>query len=131
VFPSPMDVAGKVRIAAIRTTQSTHFETAGASTISRDVHLLFLSEFGPAIRERLKQGPLSLDEALNNGWCQLEGQPALSELLGTYVAPWCLGTDVPVEIRVPKEVIGRTYSAVGEVILSNLELALRDKEGGP
>ena len=130
LFPSPMDVAGKVRVTAPRTVEPGSFETAGAAAITRDVPLLFLTEHGHAIRERLHRGPLPLAEALNNGWCLLDGEPVLSELIGVYVAPWSLDTEVPLEIRVPSALAGHAHPAIGDVVLSNLELALQREEAG-
>lgn len=128
MFPSLMDVMGKVRVIVPRASQVTQFETAGASTMKNDVRLMFLAEFGPAIRARLAQGPLLLTEAMDNGWCQLEGHPVLSELLGIYASPWSLGTELPIQIRIPTQLTGQANPTIGEVILSNLELALCDKE---
>jgi hypothetical protein len=125
MFPSPMDVAGKVRVSAPRTVEPGSFETSGATAIARDVQLLFLTEHGPAIRKRLRQGPLPLVEALTNGWCQLEGEPALSELIGVYVAPWSLDSQATLEIRVPAELAAHAHPVLGDVILTNLELALQ------
>lgn len=129
VYPSPLDVAGKVRINLPKTQQVGRYETAGASTIAHDAQLLFISKFGPAIRQRLSAGPLPLSEALANGWCEIEGQPAWSELLGVYVSPWSLGIDQPIRIRIPADLVARSQRAVGDVVVSDLELALQGEKG--
>jgi hypothetical protein len=130
VFPSPLDVAGKVRIPLTREIPPGSFNTDGAITVTRNLQLIFLDEHGAAMRERLHQGPLPLSDALARGWCRVEGQPALGELLGIYAAPWLLGPELPVEIRVPDELSGQTHALLGDLILSDLELALV-QEGGP
>jgi len=91
MFPSPMDTAGKIRVAPENKELTSRFDTIADVTEAPDVRLLFLSQYGEAIKVRLGTGPLPLSEALEQGWCVLEGQPALSELLGVYVAPWTLG----------------------------------------
>lgn len=130
-FPSPMDAAGKVRVPNSKTDLSPRFETDGAVAAIPDVRLHFLNQFSDAIRHRLSQGPLPMSEALENGWCVLDGKPALGELLGVYLTPWSLGEAAPIEIRVPRDMIGRTDVIVGEVIFSNLELVLHAGSANP
>ena len=130
-YPSAVDAIGKVRIEVPRSVQSGSFSTDGAETIGRDNRLEFLAEFGPVIRNRLLQNPLPLSEALDNGWCRVDGGPALIELMGVYVAPWVLGEDLRIEIRVPADMVAHPGIGMGEIFLSNLELAIHDAEASP
>lgn len=127
LFPSPVDVAGRVRVAPDKTDTASRFDTVVGITEAPDVRLHFLSQYGDAIRTRLASGPLPLSEALANGWCVLDGRPALSELLGVYVAPWSLGDEAPIEIRVPRGMAGRRDELLGELIYSDLELAKQER----
>ena len=88
-----------------------------------DTRLRFLGEYGDVIRARLASGPLPLSEALERGWCVLDGTLELAELLGVYVAPWALTEGEPIELRIPREVATRSDGVVGELIYSDLELA--------
>lgn len=45
----------------------------------------FLEAHGPALRERLSEAPLSLPEALSEGWHRFEGDDCLAQLLNTFV----------------------------------------------
>lgn len=130
-YPSPVDAIGKVRIEVPRNVQSGSFNTDGAETISRDNRLEFLAEFGAAMRDRLLQSPLPLSEALDNGWCRVDGSATLIELMGVYVAPWALGEDLQIEIRVPADMIAHPGIGLGEIFLSNLELAIQDAGAVP
>lgn len=123
IFPSPADVRGKVRISLTKAEIAPRFEIAVGGPEAIDTRLRFLGEYGDVIRTRLASGPLPLSEALERGWCVLDGTLELAELLGVYVAPWELSGDEPVELRIPREVTTRSDGVVGELIYSDLELA--------
>lgn len=122
IFPSPADVRGRVRISLTREEMAPRFETDLGATDVVDTRLRFLGEYGDVIRSRLASGPLPLSEALERGWCVLDGRLELAELLGVYVAPWALSEDEPIELRIPHEVVTRSDGLVGELIYSDLEL---------
>ena len=123
IFPSPADVRGKVRISLTKAEIAQRFEIAVEGPEAIDTRLRFLGEYGDVIRTRLASGPLPLSEALERGWCVLDGTLELAELLGVYIAPWALSEDEPVELRIPREVTTRSDGVVGELIYSDLELA--------
>lgn len=123
VFPSPIDVRGKVRVSLAKEEIAPRFDTAVDGAEAVDTRLRFLGEYAEVIRSRLASGPLPLSEALEKGWCVLDGKLELAELLGVYVAPWALGDNAPIEIRVPRAVATRTDGVIGELIYSDLELA--------
>lgn len=123
IFPSPVDVRGKVRISLTKAEIAQRFEIAVGGPEAIDTRLRFLGEYGEVIRTRLACGPLPLSEAFERGWCVLDGTLELAELLGVYVAPWELSEDEPVELRIPRAVITRSDGVVGELIYSDLELA--------
>ena len=127
-YPSPMDAAGRVRAIPTKTVQAVQFDIDGASSISRDMRLIFLEAHRLEIATRLRLGPLSLTEAINRGWCYVEGQLAWNELLGIFVAPWFLGTDISIEIRVPNELKGISHPDIGASSMVNLELVLLNQE---
>lgn len=131
LFPSPMDVLGKVRIPAVRAVQTNQFDTAGAASLKNNIRAVFLEEFGPEIRARLLQGPLSLAESIEQGWCQLDGAPVLEELVGVYVSPWTLDTDSPLQIRIPIELLDHGHAALGDVVCHDLELAFYEGDVSP
>ena len=122
-FPSPIDVKGKVRVAGAKEEIAPRFDTAIGITETVDQRLQFLNEYADAIRSRLAAGPLPLSEALDRGWCVLNGRLELAELLGVYMSPWALDECEPIEIRMPRAVISRSDPVVGELIYSDLELA--------
>lgn len=122
IFPSPADVRGRVRISLTREEMAQRFETDLGATDVVETRLRFLGEHGDVIRSRLASGPLPLSEALERGWCVLDGRLELAELLGVYVAPWALSEDEPIELRIPREVVTRSDGLVGELIYSDLEL---------
>jgi hypothetical protein len=121
-FASPRDVAGKVKVVVDRPVPQQHFETAADDAQSSDARLRFLAQYGGVIRARLATGPLPLSEALSSGWCVLDGQPALHELFGVYVAPWVVQGSSQVEIRVPTGLAAMASDPVGNLLFSNLEL---------
>lgn len=123
VFPSPIDVRGKVRISLTKEEIAPRFETVVGGSEAIDTRLRFLGEYGDVIRSRLASGPLPLSEALERGWCVVDGTLELAELLGVYVSPWELSEDEPIELRIPRDVATRVDCVVGELIYSDLELA--------
>jgi len=123
IFPSPADVRGRVRVSLTKAEMAPRFETAVGAVEVADTRLRFLGEYGDVIRARLASGPLPLSEALERGWCVLDGTLELAELLGVYVAPWALTEGEPIELRIPREVATRSDGVVGELIYSDLELA--------
>ena len=123
IFPSPVDVRGRVRSSLVKEEIAPRFETAVGGTDAVDTRLRFFGEFADVIWSRLGSGPLPLSEALERGWCVLDGSLELAELLGVYVAPWALSDDEPIELRIPKEVATRVDGVIGELIYSDLELA--------
>jgi hypothetical protein len=125
MFPSPVDTAGKVRIAAEKKELAPRFDTVAGVIEAPDARLLFFNQFGDVIKARLGAGPLPLSEALEQGWCVLQGQPVLSELLGIYVAPWVLGDETLIEIRAPRALIDWQDALMGELIYSDLTLAIQ------
>lgn len=131
VFPSPLDTAGKVRIAPEKKELAPGFDLTVGVNEAPEVRLLFLSQYGEAIKARLEAGPLPMSEALERGWCLLQGQPALSELLGVYVAPWALGAETPIEIYAPKAIGGEEDILLGALIYSDLTLALQERSVMP
>ncbi|WP_426683521.1 hypothetical protein ABFU84_02150 [Xanthomonas translucens pv. undulosa] len=131
VFPSPIDTAGKVRVAPEKKELAIPFDTVAAINEAPDGRLLFLDQYGDAIKARLEKGPLPLSEALEHGWCELEGQWALPELLGVYFAPWALGSESSIELSVPHEMIDRLGARVGELVFSNLAIAIQERGAVP
>jgi hypothetical protein len=123
VSPSPMDVKGRVRLAAAKDEFGPRFETVVGIAEAFDPRLRFLAEHADAIKLRLTAGPLALSEALERGWCVMEGRLELAELLGVYISPWALGDEAPMEIRIPQTVTAKSDTVVGELIFSDLELA--------
>ena len=81
IFPSPADVRGKVRISLTKAEIAQRFEIAVEGPEAIDTRLRFLGEYGDVIRTRLASGPLPLSEALERGWCVLDGTLELAELL--------------------------------------------------
>lgn len=122
IFPSPVDVRGRVRISLAKEEIAPRFETAVGGTDAVDTRLRFFGEYADVIWSRLGSGPLPLSEALERGWCVLDGTLELAELLGVYLAPWALSDDEPIELRIPQEVTTRVDGAIGELIYSDLEL---------
>lgn len=51
----------------------------------------FVSKYREEIISSLRTGPLSLLDAVKNGWLELDGVDALPELIGVYSAPGLLG----------------------------------------
>ncbi|PZQ31860.1 MAG: hypothetical protein DI562_04660 [Stenotrophomonas acidaminiphila] len=128
LFPSPADTAGKVRVAPEKKLLALRFDMATDVAEEPDVRVRFLSQYGETIKERLQAGPLPLSEALEHGWCILEGKPELSELLGIYVAPWALGEEMLIEISAPSLMAERQDALLGELIYSDLTLAMQQGE---
>lgn len=127
-FPSPMDVKGKVRDVVTKEEIAPRFDASIGTTESVDQRLKFLNQHAEAIRSRLATGPLPLSEALKHGWCVLDNQLELAELLGIYISPWALGEEYPIEIRIPRTVTTQTDGVVGELIYSDLELARLERK---
>lgn len=128
VYPSPAEVAGKVRMAVERSDKGTRFDTVGAVLMEANGRIRFLDQFGAELLGRLEEGPLPLSEAIDRGWCVLDGEPELAELLGLYSSPWTLGDERLLQVRVPGEVTSIDSNMVGSVLLANLELTLLDAE---
>jgi hypothetical protein len=124
IFPSPMDTAGKVRVQTDRLLVPEPFETEGAEPLAVDSELVFLKRYADEIRDRLSEGPIALTEAIERGWCVLEGSPVLGELLGVYLSPWALGTPESIALRVPAHVVATTHPALGELLLQDIEVSL-------
>lgn len=59
----------------------------------------FLEARGPALRERLRGGPLPLPEALAEGWHRFEGGDCLAQLLNTFVDTELLAPGLTVGIE--------------------------------
>ncbi|MDW5377065.1 hypothetical protein R6258_09070 [Halomonas sp. HP20-15] len=59
----------------------------------------FLQRRGPALRERLRQAPLSLPEALDEGWHRFEDDDCLAQLLNTFVDTQLLDARLTVGIE--------------------------------
>lgn len=59
----------------------------------------FLEARGPALRERLSASPLSLPDALNEGWHRFEDQDCLAQLLNTFVDTQLLDARLTVGIE--------------------------------
>ena len=131
LFPSPADTAGKVRVSHPKRLLALHFDMVTGIAEAPDARVRFLSQYGKAIKARLQMGPLPLSEALEQGWCVLEGQPELAELLGVYVAPWALGEGVSIEILAPSAMTDRQDAVLGELIYSDLTLAIQEGDGAP
>lgn len=123
MFPSPVDVKGKVRSAQVKEEIAPHFDTAVGIEEDVDSRVRFLSEYADVIRSRLAAGPLPLSEALGKGWCVMDGKLELAELLGVYIEPWALSEEESIEIRFPRLVATQTDGLIGELIYSDLELA--------
>ncbi|QZA77477.1 hypothetical protein K4H28_14515 [Deefgea tanakiae] len=123
LYLSPMDVKGKVRVVVAKEEIAPRFDTTIGNTESVDQRLKFLNQYADAISSRLATGPLSLSEALKRGWCILDDQLELAELLGIYISPWALGEEYLIEIRIPRTVSTQVDRVVGELIYSDLELA--------
>jgi predicted DNA-binding protein YlxM (UPF0122 family) len=123
IFPSPVDVKGKVRVAQAKEEIAPRFDAAVDTVDDLDPRLKFLAEYADAIRSRLASGPLPLSEALGNGWCVIDGRLELAELLGVYIAPWALGEEDSIEIRIPSLIATQSDTVVGQFIYSDLELA--------
>lgn len=65
----------------------------------------FLQARGPALRERLHEAPLSLPEALDEGWHRFEDGDCLAQLLNTFVDTQLLDTRLTVGIEAEPFVI--------------------------
>ncbi|GAB2784222.1 hypothetical protein GCM10027040_07870 [Halomonas shantousis] len=59
----------------------------------------FLEARGPALRQRLDKAPLSLPEALEEGWHRFEGQDCLAQLLNTFVDTQLLDSHLAVGVE--------------------------------
>ncbi|GHA97263.1 hypothetical protein [Modicisalibacter luteus] len=59
----------------------------------------YLEARGPALRQRLDQAPLSLPEALEEGWHQFDAQDCLAQLLNTFVDTQLLDSRLSVGIE--------------------------------
>ncbi|WP_244613173.1 hypothetical protein [Modicisalibacter radicis] len=59
----------------------------------------FLQARGPALRERLREAPLSLPAALDEGWHRFEDGDCLAQLLNTFVDTQLLDTRLTVGIE--------------------------------
>ncbi|GHE19804.1 hypothetical protein GCM10017767_03250 [Halomonas urumqiensis] len=59
----------------------------------------FLEARGPALRERIKRGPLSLPEALSEHWHHFEQRDCLAQLLNTFVDTELLDPQLSVGIE--------------------------------
>lgn len=59
----------------------------------------FLSAYGNEILTALHAGPISLQEAIEKGWLELDGESVLSQLVGVYSAPSWLANK-PLQIAV-------------------------------
>lgn len=65
----------------------------------------FLDARGPALRERLSVSPLSLPDALSEGWHRFENQDCLAQLLNTFVDTHLLDERLTVGIEADAFVI--------------------------
>ncbi|WP_110665815.1 hypothetical protein [Salinicola halophilus] len=58
----------------------------------------YLRARGPSLRKRLHRAPMSLPEALTEGWHDFDSQDCLAQLLNTFVDTQLLGTELSVGI---------------------------------
>ncbi|MFC3286253.1 hypothetical protein [Litchfieldella rifensis] len=65
----------------------------------------FLEARGPALRKRLGEAPLSLPDALSEGWHRFEEEDCLAQLLNTFVDTHLLGERLTVGIEADPFVI--------------------------
>lgn len=65
-----------------------------------------------------------MSEALERGWCVLDGAEAVGELLGVYAAPWSLARGELLGIDVPAKLVKRLDTPTGRGTFSDLEISL-------
>lgn len=84
-----------------RSTRTLVFDEGDALPHDATALQRFVSTHGAAMRERLKQGPLSLSEALASGWAQLEEEDGLPQLINMFVDPGQLEPTLEVALESP------------------------------
>lgn len=99
-MPCPFDFFGMIEPRQATDTREEDADSEGVEDIGiRGIG--FIAEHGAAILAELRQGPLSLTEALKREWIRLETSciSNLSELVGTYCDPSMLGDDLNIVVR--------------------------------
>lgn len=94
----------------------------------------FLEAHRDEIITALRSGPVSLQEAIEKGWLELEGESVLSQLVGVYSAPsWLTGqlTDASSRIAVSfrRESLSARMDDRTRLVGDDLVLALAEKDG--
>lgn len=100
-FHSALDGRAAIKIKPeLVKSQSLVFEGEQIEPISRLGKLHFLDSHGTAIAEALKRAPLSLSEAIDNGWIMVDEHSFLGDLIGIFVAPDVLPVDGDIQIHI-------------------------------
>lgn len=114
-MPCPFDFFGIIEPRQVVDIQEEDVDIYGAEDIGVRA-ISFVTEHGDEILNELRKGPLSLADALRNGWIHLDtsGIGDLSALVGTYCDPSMLGAGVNIAVRLGEgrevfeiDVIGR------------------------
>lgn len=92
-MPSPIDLYGSMRpLLEEDNTRTLVFNEESSQELPVAIHE-FLSKYKNDIISSLQQGSLSLSKAIENGWITLDGEIALTELVGVYTSPDWMGSE--------------------------------------
>jgi hypothetical protein len=100
-FHSALDgkAAVKIKPEPVK-SQSMVFDGEQIESISRLGKLHFLDRHGAAIAEALSRAPLSLSEAIDNGWIMVDEHSFIGDLVGIFIAPDVLPVNGDIHIRI-------------------------------
>lgn len=90
-LPAPEDLVGVLKpVLDEENTETLEFGSEAEQALPGVIDR-FLARYGHEIKEALRDGGVSLSEAVRKGWVQLDGGMALTELVGVYTSPEWLG----------------------------------------
>ena len=126
-FFSPDDGKGAIQIRLAPEANNTVFEETGVQLVSSIGKLKFFDIHGKKIAEALKNGPISLSKAIDQGFFIQNDELLLGDLIGVFVAPDSLNIQYPITIRVASELSEKSLGQSGALLFTDIEICLEAK----
>jgi len=124
--PCPFDFLGIFDPTELANIQREDFDTNGSEI--RDMRAIrFIAEHGEAIIAELLKGPLSLHDALQRGWIDIDVDSIqdVGALLGTYCDPTLLGPGLNVAVQLSEQREIFTTDGIGQWVFDELVMTLK------
>lgn len=126
-FYSQDDGRNAIHLRQASEANSTVFEEDSVLQISSIGKLKFFDIHGKKIVEALKQGPVTLAEAIRMGFFINGDELLIGDLIGVFVAPDSLNVNLPISIRVASELSEKDLGNNRALLFTDIEIRMEDK----